>query len=156
MPELVVYRSENGKLAGHGEKGGRAWSKFLKLVKELAPGDTMAFSYRIPRSPKHHKFFFALMGELFDRQEAFEDREQMMDWIKVGAGHVDFVPGLDGVMVALPRSINWASLDEQEFIEVHRAVRDFLWTPHAQAFLWPHMRPKRRQEAMEWLLESRR
>ena len=49
------------------------------------------------------------------------------------------MPGRDGIPVAIPKSIAWHNLEEQEFIEFHRAMNDFLWTPHAQAALWPHL-----------------
>ena len=42
---------------------------------------------------------FKLAG-LFHRQEVFGDQGRLLDWLKVGAGHVDLVPGRDGVMVA--------------------------------------------------------
>lgn len=149
MPELIVYRDEQGKLQGHGAKGRRAWDKFRRVVSGLEPGETMGFSYRLPRSPQHHRFFFARLAELFDRQERFEEREHLLDWLKVGAGFVDLLPGRDGVPVAIPRSIAWSNLDEQEFIEVHRAIRDFLMTPHAQGFLWPHLAPHARMQMLE-------
>jgi hypothetical protein len=67
----------------------------------------------------------------------------------VGAGHAEFLPGLDGVICAIPKSIAWAELDEQEFIEFMRAVNDFLWTDVAQAVLWPHLGAAWRHECIE-------
>ena len=32
MSQLVIYKNESGKLEGFGEKGRRAWLKFLKLA----------------------------------------------------------------------------------------------------------------------------
>lgn len=149
MPELIVYRDEQGKLQGHGAKGRRAWDKFRRVVSGLEPGETMGFSYRLPRSPQHHRFFFARLAELFERQERFDDEDRLLEWLKVGAGFVDLMPGRDGVLVAIPRSIAWVALDEQGFIEVHRAIRDFLMTPHAQGFLWPHLAPHARMQMLE-------
>lgn len=139
MPELVIFKNDCGKLEGFGEKGRRAWNKFIKRINELEIGETLQFSYRLPRSPQHHKFFFGRAADLFDRQERFEHFDHLMEFLKVGAGHVDFVPGLDGMLVALPRSIAWDRLEEQDFIEFTRAMNDFLWTPGAQAALWPHL-----------------
>lgn len=150
MPELVVYRDECGKLQGHGEKGRRAWDKFRRVVAGLEPGETMGFSYRLPRSPQHHRFFFARLGELFDRQDRFDDKDRLLDWLKVGAGFVDLLPGRDGMPVAIPRSIAWHSLDEQEFIEFTRAMNDFLATPYAQEVLWPHLLPSARHRMLEF------
>ena len=101
MPELIVYRDEQGKLQGLGEKGRRAWEKFRRVVEGLEVGETMGFSYRLPRSPQHHRFFFARLAELFERQERFDDEDRLLEWLKVGAGFVDLMPGRDGVLVAI-------------------------------------------------------
>ena len=149
MPDLVVFRAEDGKLQGLGEKGRRAWEKFRRVVEGLEVGETMGFSYRLPRSPNHHRFFFARLAELFARQERFDDDERLLEWLKVGAGFVDLMPGPDGALVAMPKSISWVTLDEQGFIEVHRAIRDFLMTPRAQEYLWPHLAPHARNQMVE-------
>lgn len=151
MPELVVVRNENGKLEGMGEKGRRAWEKFKSRVDALDIGETLFFSYRLPRSPNHHRFFFARMNELLARQERFDELDRMLDWIKVGSGFAELMPGKDGIPAAIPMSIAWHKLEEQEFIEVHRAMVDFLWTPHAQAFLWPQLSDERRYEQVHEL-----
>lgn len=135
----MIFKGADGKLEGWGEKGRRAFQKFRKIIAGLEVGETVQFSYRLPRSPRHHRFFFARLAELFERQERFKEVEHMLDWLKVGAGHVDLLPGQDGVPCAIPRSIAWHNLDEQGFIEFTRAMNDFLWTPYAQAALWPHL-----------------
>lgn len=154
MAELIVFRDQDGKLAGFGEKGRRAYEKFKRLVDELEIGETLSFSYRRPRSPQHHRFFFARMNNLLDMQEQFADLERLLDWLKVGAGHADLMPGRDGVPVAIPKSIAWHLLEEQDFIEVHRAIVDFLWTPYAQAFLWPHLDEAKRYAMADQLLRN--
>jgi hypothetical protein len=154
VAELVVFRDQDGKLAGFGEKGRRAYSKFKKLIEELEIGETLQFSYRRPRSPQHHRFFFARMNNLLDRQERFTDLEHLLEWLKVGAGHCELMPGRDGVPVAIPKSIAWHLLEEQEFIEVHRAIVDFLWSPHAAEFLWPHLSDDKRYAMVDQLLRN--
>lgn len=140
MADVVIYKDETGRMVGLGEKGRRAFEKFERKVQELEVGETMKFSYALPRSRPHHGFFFAKLTGLLERQERFNTKEELLEWIKVGAGHVDFMPGALGELVAMPRSINWITLEEQDFIEFHRAMNDFLWTEHAMAYLWPHLR----------------
>ncbi len=139
MTDIVIYKDETGKLAGLGEKGRRAYNKFCKLVRALEIGETLRFSYQLPRSPQHHRFFFWRLTVLFERQERFDDLKRFLDYLKVGAGHVDFFPCGDGVLVAMPKSIAWHLLEEQDFIEFSRAMNDFLWTPDAQAAIWPQL-----------------
>lgn len=139
MSALIVIKGEDGKLHGMGDKGLRAFGKFQRHVAGMEPGDTMAFSYKLPRSPKHHRLFMAKMNALTDRQEQFEDLDSLRKWVCVGAGYADFVPGPTGRMVALPQSIAFESMDEGDFSELHKKCDDFLRTDHARRFLWPHL-----------------
>ena len=66
MSRVVLVKDECGKLAGLGEKGARAWAKFRRTVDALAHGETLEFEWRAPRSPAHHRLFFAQIGNLFD------------------------------------------------------------------------------------------
>ena len=139
MSAVVLTKGQTGKLEGMGEKGERLYAKFRKRVDEMRPGDTIGFSYKVPRSPKFHRLHMAMIGELFDNQEQFSDDYQFRKWLEVGAGHCDFVPGPKGRMVALPRSIDYESLDDEEFSTVHSGVKAFLRTEHAARFLWPEV-----------------
>jgi hypothetical protein len=157
MSELVIYKDETGRLAGFGERGRRAWDKFRKIVGELEIGETMGFSYHLPRSPQHHKFVFARFQALLERQETFEDLEHLIIFLKVGASFVEFIPGPGGQLVAIPQSIAWDRLDEQAFIEVKRKIWDFIWTPVCQAALWPNLDDHQRYAMVDgWVREVER
>lgn len=150
MPEIVVFKGEDGKLAGHGDRGDRAYKRFLQRVRDLAPDDTLAFSWKEPRAPGPHRLFFKVLRELFDRQEVFNNADELRTWLTVGAGYVRFVQGRDA-MVALPMSIAYDQMDDDEFKEFIYRVQQFLWEPHAQQFLWPHLSPQAAYEAIEVL-----
>lgn len=152
MSEVVIVKGEDGKLQGFGEKGGRAWARFLKRVAEMACGETLQFAWHEPRSPQHHRLFFAKLHGLADRQEAFDDETKLRQWLTVGAGYCDLVPGPDGQLVAIPQSIAFHRLDEVEFSELHRQVDNFLWSPHAQQYLWPHLSVVQRYAMVEQLM----
>lgn len=154
MPDVIVFKGDMGKLEGFGERGRRAWQKFLKIVGELEIGETLQFSWRMPRSPQHHRFVFARLQALLDRQESFQDLDHLLIFLKVGAGFVDFMPGPAGQLVAVPKSIAWDRLEEQDFIEVKRQIWDFLWTDAAQQALWPSLSPMQRYVMVDqWVRE---
>jgi hypothetical protein len=147
-------RDEQGKLSGLGEKGARAYAKFKATLKRMAVGETLEFEWHEPRSPGYHRLFFARLHALFDRQEQFADVDALRAWLTVGAGECDFLPGPRGRMVAMPRSIAWHRLDEVEFREIVRKIDDFIDTDHAQVFLWPHLKPRKRaQMVYDWRSE---
>lgn len=154
MTDIVIFKNDEGRLSGLGEKGRRAYEKFKKVIAELEVGETVGFSYKLPRSPNHHKFVFARFQALLERQETFDDLEHLITFLKVGAGFVEFMPGPGGQLVAIPKSIAWANLEEQEFIETKRAIWDFLWTSVAQAALWPHLDNHQRYAMVDgWVRE---
>ena len=139
MSDIVITKDDTGKLRGVGEKHGKAYARFRKLIEEMEPGEIMTLSCWFPRNPKLHGLHFAMLAALFDRQEQFADPDQMRYWLHVGAGHCEFVPGPKGRMVAIPKSISWKSLDDADFSDHHNKVKDFLRTEHARRFLWPLM-----------------
>lgn len=139
MADVWVCRGEDGKLRGWGAKGERAFAKFLRAVQQLGEGELMRFGFRLPRSGPYHRRFFAILGALHGAQEQFEDEDELRLWLQVGAGHCLFVPGPTGRMVAIPKSIDYVSLDQAEFEQVVDSVIRFVRSDHAQAFLWPHL-----------------
>jgi hypothetical protein len=92
---------------------------------------------------------FARLQALFDRQESFADLEHLLVFLKVGAGFVEFLPGPNGQLVAVPKSIAWEKLDEKEFTEVRERIWNFLWTKPAQQALWPHLSAEQRYAMLE-------
>ncbi len=139
MPTVLILKDKTGKLAGFGQKGERAYARFLAAVKKLEYGELLSFSYKVPRSPKFHRLHFVMLAALFEAQEPFQSDYQFRKWAEVGAGHVDWVPGPTGKMVALPRSIDYESLDDADFSDMHDAVKAFFRSTHATRFLWPHL-----------------
>jgi hypothetical protein len=149
---VVIVRGEDGRLQGLGQRGERAYAKWRAKVEALEVGETLQFEWREPRSPRFHRMFFAMLHELFERQEQFADQDQLRAWLTVGAGYCDFVPGPTGRMVALPRSIAWVKMDDGEFRALVTAVWQFLRTEHAIRFLWPHVEYSAAADGVEQVL----
>lgn len=132
----------------------RAWRIFWKRVMGMEPGELANFQTVFPRSGPFHRLHMKLEQTVFDGQERFEHFEQFRDWLKVGAGHVDWYPGPTGGIVPIPKSISYASMDDEEFKPFHQAVIAFLRTPHACKTLWKHLTEQTRAEMIDALLEG--
>lgn len=137
MPAVLITKDDSGKLVGFGQSGERTYVRFLAAVKKLEAGELLAFTYKVPRSPKFHKLHFVMLGRVFDAQEQYADEYKFRKWSEVGAGHCEYAPGPLGQMVAIPLSIDYESLDDEEFGKVHENVVAFFRTLHATRFLWP-------------------
>lgn len=154
MSKVTIIKDEQGKLRGLDAAGQRAYAKWRKLVLDLPVGQTLTFSYRLARSPAHHRLFFAKLQSLLNRTEEFDSLDHLRYWLVMGAGYADFVPGLDGTPNAIPRSIDFDSLDEADFCELHQAVDRFLWTARAQQSLWPALAEGQRYRCMESFMQE--
>lgn len=141
-------------LRGVDEKNDRRWKRFLRQVFSLEDGEIAEIGTRIPRSGPFHRFHMAIEQAVFDAQERFTEFEQFRNWLKIGAGHVTWVPGAKGGIVPLPKSISYAELDDGEMREVHDAMLAFLRGPHAAPYLWKHLDADEAAEMLEAVLRG--
>lgn len=154
MSHCIIIKNDQGKLEGIDEKSQRAYQKWRRTVADLDIGQTLSFRYRLPRSPAHHRLLFAKLQALLARTEAFDDLDKLRYWLVMGAGYFDLVPGFDGQPNAIPRSMDFDSMDEAEFSELHRQVDSFLWSTRAQETLWPHLDAEGRYRCVEHFLRE--
>ncbi|RZI79843.1 MAG: DUF1367 family protein [Rubrivivax sp.] len=156
MPTIVVTPAQEGGLDGVSWVDKRAYARFKARLKLLQPGDTLEFSWKAPRSPEFHRRHFAVLAKVFDNQETFTDEYEFRKWGEMGAGHYTEVPGPDGVPQRIPKSIDYVSLDDDEFRELHRSVKDFIRSDRGLGTLWPHANPLAAWTAVDHLMEARR
>lgn len=138
MPTIIVTRGDDGRLCGMSLEDERQYRRFVNRARSLPGDESLVLSWKAPRSPVFHRRHFALLNRIFDNQEVFVVRRQFRKWGEVGAGHCDWVPGPAGVMVPVPKSIDYESLDDDEFRELHLGVRAFIQSPRGLSTLWPH------------------
>lgn len=140
-------------LDGFGDDDKKAWRKLWKRIFSLKPGEMLEVQTVFPRSGPYHRRHMAIEQKLFDSQEKFDDFEAFRTWLKLGAGWVIWALGEDGTLVPVPKSISYASAEQDEFEKYHAAVLRFLRGSHAAVFLWPHLEDKA-VEQIEWILRS--
>lgn len=143
-----------GHIDGLGEKGRKQWRRFINGLLKLEPGEMATIQTHRERVGWYHRKHMALESQVFESQERFEEFEAFRVWLKVGAGHCDWVPGPKGAVVPIPRSISYSKLGQDEMEAFHDAAIAFLRTEHAQKVLWPHQPAAMRSEALEELLAS--
>jgi hypothetical protein len=137
---------------GHGKQGKALWRRLWGRVNKAEIGEMFRLIFNQPRSGKFHRFHMALEQRVFDHQERFAQFEPFRQWLKIGAGWCDWLPGPKGGIVPIPKSTSYAECDEDQMREVHDAMVVFLRTAHAQKALWPHLKETQRSEMLETLL----
>ena len=131
------------------------WRRFVNRLLLAEPGEVFELVSLVQRSGQFHRRHMALEQNLFDHQERLLTRTAMRDWLKTGAGWVEWQPGARGGIVAVPRSTSYEKCSDDEMREVHEAIVAFLHTPHAQRFLWPHLDVRGRAAMLESVLAPR-
>lgn len=132
-----------------------AFSRFLSRLSTLMPGDSFDLEWRFPRSPEFHRAHFRMMGAVFNSQEVFSGFKIFRAWAKIGAGFVEFVPSPEsGTLMPVPRSVEYAALEDEAFRQFHFDTIAFLRSHRATSTLWPHLDTAAQSEMMETLLSS--
>lgn len=116
----------------------RAWKRIWKRITSFEPGEISFLEFIIPRNPRFHRKFFALLDVGFDAWEpnrvrksykgrAMEkNREQFREDITILAGFYEQTFDLKGRMVIRAKSISFAKMDDVEFERLYSAVIDVL------------------------------
>lgn len=141
-----------GAIDGLGEQGKKQWRRFVNGLFNMEPGEIVEIITHKARSRPFHRFHMALEQRVFEAQERITDFEQFRLWLKLGAGHVDWMPGPKGGVFPVPRSISYAKLEDDDMRDFHQAAVAFLRTSHAQRYLWPALKDGAAEEAIEAVL----
>lgn len=131
----VLYALTDGMTREHKQR----WRRFWNWIVKAGPGEYVTWFQNRTRSSPFHRRHFLIEQRLFDAQERFEDFEQFRNWLKVGAGFVDWHPGPKGGVVPIPKSMSYASLDEDGMQDLHAKMVAFAYTPHALKTMWKHL-----------------
>jgi hypothetical protein len=154
MSKITVFKNDQGKLEGWGEVGKRAYAKFARALAALEPGEMLEWEYRVPRAPKPHRFYFVMVKSLHDTSEQFENENDLRLWLLIGIGHCSFAPGAHGRMCAIPKTMNWASLSEEEFHDIFDRTFTFLWSDKSRRFLWPNQTDEQTFETVQRFVDD--
>lgn len=71
-------------------------------------------SITVPRNPKQHNFYFALLKLVCENMEEPLTVEALKEYLKIKLNHVEVIE-YKGEVVKLPKSINFASMDQTAF-----------------------------------------
>lgn len=143
-----------GAIDGVGDVGRKQWRRFINGLLKLEPGEIVQIRTHRDRSGPYHRRHFAIVNAVFEAQERFEVMDQLLYWLKVGAGWVTWAAGPKGGVVPIPRSISYAKAEQDEFMQFHDQVVSFLRGPHAANYLWPHLKGPKADDMMNSILEG--
>lgn len=86
-----------------------------EFLSEIKDGAEIIVTIRKPRSPKHHRFFFAMLRKVLENTDDWQTEDELLDALKLATGHTEQRLTLEGKMYTVPRSISFASMPEDVF-----------------------------------------
>lgn len=131
------------------------WRRLWRRLWTAEPGQVFQLDNVVERSGPFHSRHMAIEQRLFDQQDYWPTLKAMRDWLKVGAGWVEWKVSPKGGIAAVPCSTSYEKCSDDEMREVHEAMLAFLRTSHAQRVLWAHLPSARRTEMLESVLADR-
>lgn len=143
-----------GVLDGLGDSNRKRWRGFWKRLLQLEPGEMVEIKTHQDRIGWYHRKHMLMEVRLFEAQEKFENFEQFRCWLKVGAGHCDWVPGPKGGVFPVPRTIKYSKLEQAEMEAFHASCIEFVRTEHAGKTMWKHLSVTKRIEMIEDVLAN--
>ena len=93
--------------------------------KRIKPGDIVDIEYVRPRSQKFHRLLWALLKLVADNQEKY-GMDEILDVVKIGVGHTRVIAMPGDFVFRVPKSISFASMDDDEFAAFFRSAVDFI------------------------------
>ena len=96
----------------------------IELMQGIKTGDVLLFEYRKQRNYKFLKKFRALVQLVFDNQDKYQNKEDLVVELKLQVGHYEEHITLGGKVTYQPKSISFASMDELEFGQFYNKVVD--------------------------------
>lgn len=84
-------------------------------LKAIPEGKEVLIDWRKPRHPENHRHFFLVLNAACENLPGYPDVESLLDALKIACNHVRPVMKANGDMIFLPKSINFASMGEEEF-----------------------------------------
>jgi len=127
-----------GIFDGFGDNSRKAWRGLWRRLINFEPGEMVQVEFIVPRNPKFHRKFFALLQVGYDAWEpgrkhkthkgmpVAKNFEQFREDITILAGFYEQTFDLQGRMTLRAKSISFANMEDPEFEQLYSAVADVL------------------------------
>ena len=96
----------------------------VELMQGVKSGEVLAVEFKRPRNYKFLKKFRALVQVVFDNQDKYSNKEDLVVELKLQVGHYEEHITLGGKITYQPKSISFAQMDELEFGVFYNKVVD--------------------------------
>jgi len=101
-----------------------------EMMATIKEGREVIVSIRKARSPKHHRWFFAMLRKVVDATDLWGHTDNLLDDLKHAVGHVARrINVITGRIEIRTKSINFAAMPEPEFVDFRdRCIAEIVQT----------------------------
>lgn len=108
-----------------------AYDSDYEAMKRIKIGEAIEVNFSKPRNYENHKRFFAMLKMTIQNlPDNFNDRYRNQDYLRleclVAVGHCNIIETLGGKVIFQPKSMNFASMDEEKFNKLYSLVSNYL------------------------------
>ena len=108
---MIEMRHERGRLVPVDDEG-------LQFINSLKAGQSVLVEAKRPRNIGHHRRLFALLNVVYPNTH-YPNAYALLAALKVYLGHCDTQQTKNGKVVAVPRSIAFHAMGQDEFREFY-------------------------------------
>ena len=101
-----------------------AFDSDYQKAKKIKVGEPYEFEFKNVRNPKFHRLYFALLNMVFQNQEMYNNIDHLRRDLTIESGYYDLRANIHGEEIKEPKSISFASMNQEEFSEYYNAVLD--------------------------------
>lgn len=88
----------------------------------ISDGEAVQVSFKRARHLRHHRKAFALLRDMFDNQEHFDNPDSFRTWCKLKIGDVETLIDMDGTTHLIPISWDFASMGQEQFDRTYQKL----------------------------------
>lgn len=115
--KLFLIKNENGTLSP-------AYDSDREQLEKHKINEIREYQSKGIRNVKFHRKFFALINMVFSNQDVYKNIDHLRSDLIVAAGFYDVTYDFHGTEVLRPKSISFASMDQDEFENLYSRVLD--------------------------------
>lgn len=86
-----------------------------EALSKIKPGKFVLVEVRQARNPRQHALYWALVDLIYQHQSRYATNQQVSNALKVAVGCCDEMRNKHGEIVAVPRSIAFGNMPQDEF-----------------------------------------
>ena len=95
-----------------------------RALKKVKDGLDILVDYKPKRNVKFHRKFFAMINILFQNQEKYKNREDLLIEMKLKTGWYKEHVTLKGNIIYIPKSMSFDKMDDLKFGEFYQKCID--------------------------------